>query len=111
MTTVMGLRQLGHDVTHLSEEGLIRMADQDIVAKAIAESRIVLTFDLDFAGIMALSKLASPSVVLFRLRNQTPLSVWPRLVQVFRECGVRLDQGAFITVEESGYRLRRLPFR
>jgi predicted nuclease of predicted toxin-antitoxin system len=42
------LRAQGHDAIHLREQGLFRAADEDIFAKAIAENRIVLTFDLDF---------------------------------------------------------------
>jgi hypothetical protein len=42
------LTEAGHDAVHLSEQGLIRMSDRLIMAKAKQESRIVLTFDLDF---------------------------------------------------------------
>lgn len=35
MSTVRVLRQFGHDVTHLREEGLKRMEDPDIVSKAV----------------------------------------------------------------------------
>ena len=111
MTTVLALRQLGHDVAHLSELGLIRMEDRDIVAKAQNEGRIVLTFDLDFGEIMALSASASPSVILFRMRNQTPGAVIPRLLHVITECQTQLAQGAFLTVDDHGYRLRHLPIR
>ncbi len=48
MTTVAALRHVGHNSTHLRAEGLMRMRDPDIVAKARSEKRIVLTFDLDF---------------------------------------------------------------
>ena len=40
MSTVSALRQLEHDITHLREQGLIRMADPDIVAKARSEGRL-----------------------------------------------------------------------
>jgi predicted nuclease of predicted toxin-antitoxin system len=109
MTTVNALRHLGHDVLHLRDQGLIRMEDSCIVTKARTEGRIVLTFDLDFGEIMALSKTASPSVILFRMRNQTPGAVTPRLLQVIQECGPQLVSGAFVTVEDLGYRLRPLP--
>ncbi|MFN0165646.1 MAG: DUF5615 family PIN-like protein [Bryobacteraceae bacterium] len=111
MTTVLALRQLGHDVAHLSELGLIRMEDSDIVAKAQSEARIILTFDLDFGEIMALSANASPSVILFRTRDQTPQVVTPRLLHVLKECEEQLTAGAFVTVEDYGYRLRHLPIR
>jgi predicted nuclease of predicted toxin-antitoxin system len=108
MTTALALRRLGH-VTHLREQGLMRMEDPDIVDKARSEGRIVLTFDIDFGEIMALSQTASPSVVLFRMRNQTPQVVTPRLLQVLQESQAQLSAGAFVTVEDHGYRLRRLP--
>jgi predicted nuclease of predicted toxin-antitoxin system len=109
MTTVEVLRGLGHDIVHLREQDLIRMEDPDIIVKARREARVVLTFDLDFGEIMALTRTASPSVVLFRMRNQTPASVTPRLIQLVNERESQLAQGAFVTVEDNGYRLRRLP--
>jgi predicted nuclease of predicted toxin-antitoxin system len=53
LTTVEGLRLAGHDAVHLRDEGLIRLSDSMIAAKAVAEGRIVLTFDLDFGDILA----------------------------------------------------------
>jgi predicted nuclease of predicted toxin-antitoxin system len=43
---VRWLRDQGHDATHLRDEGLQRMPNGEILAKAIAEGRIVVTFDL-----------------------------------------------------------------
>lgn len=111
MSTVSALRQLGHDAVHLRDQGLMRMVDADIVEKALAEGRVVLTFDLDFGEIMAVSNDARPSVILFRLRNQTPRAVTPRLVHVIGECQEQLADGAFVTVEDYGYRVRRLPLK
>jgi predicted nuclease of predicted toxin-antitoxin system len=111
MTTVTALRQVGHNVKHLREEGLMRLEDPKIVAKARSEGRIILTFDLDFSEIMALSNTTSPSVILFRMRNHTPQVVTPRLLLVIDDCQDELIAGAFVTVEDSGYRLRRLPIR
>ena len=54
MRIVEWLRAQGHDVNHLREEGLQRMPDGDIFLKAATESRILLTFDLDFGEILAL---------------------------------------------------------
>jgi len=77
--------------------------------KAKRDACIVITFDLDFADLLALGAHALPSVIIFRLHNQTPPSVTPRLLQVLKECGQDLVAGAIITVEDSRYRLRRLP--
>jgi predicted nuclease of predicted toxin-antitoxin system len=61
-TTVEALRTAKHDAVHLRDEGLIRLPDPKIAAKAVAESRIVLTFDLDFGDILAIAGSTAPSV-------------------------------------------------
>jgi len=63
------LRDSGHEALHLREHGMHRASDQAIFAKAVAEDRIVITFDLDFGTLAALAGDRSPSIVLFRLSN------------------------------------------
>jgi predicted nuclease of predicted toxin-antitoxin system len=111
LTTVEALRAANHDAVHLRDGGLIRLPDPDIVAKAVAESRIVLTFDLDFGDILAIARSEAPSVVIFRLRNQTPSAVNPRLFRVIHDCEEELAGGALVIVEDEGFRVRRLPIR
>jgi len=82
ITTVEALRVADHDAIHLREEGLIRLPDAEIAAKAVREHRIVLTFDLDFGDILAAARSETPSVIIFRMRNQTPAAVNPRLFRV-----------------------------
>ncbi|MFV2067544.1 MAG: DUF5615 family PIN-like protein, partial [Pirellulales bacterium] len=50
------LRSQGHDATHLRDEGLQRLPNGDIFVKAIAEQRVIVTFDLDFSEIAALAQ-------------------------------------------------------
>lgn len=45
------LRTLGHDAVHVREVGLKGRADQEIVAFARAEGRVLVTRDRDFADI------------------------------------------------------------
>ena len=111
LTTVEALRAADHDTLHLREEGLIRLPDPEIALKAAAEGRIVLTFDLDFGDILAAARSEAPSVVIFRLRNQTPAAVNPRLFRVIDDCAGELASGAIVIVEDEGYRVRRLPIR
>lgn len=109
LSTVHALRQHGHDVRHLSEDGLQRLSDPLILEKARSEERLVITCDLDFADLLALGAYASPSVILLRLQDQTPTSVIPRLLHVLSECRAALSAGAIVTIEETRYRLRHLP--
>ena len=59
------LRAEGHDGVHLRDEGLQRTPNGEIFDKAATEGRIVLTFDLDFGEIVALSGGQRASVILF----------------------------------------------
>ena len=79
MRVVEWLREQRHDAAHLRDENLQRMPDADIFQKAATEGRILLTFDLDFGEIVALSGQKNVSVVLFRLHNPRTLHVIERL--------------------------------
>ena len=50
------LREHGHEPVHLRDEGLQRLPNGEIFTKAISESRVILTFDLDFGEIAALAR-------------------------------------------------------
>jgi predicted nuclease of predicted toxin-antitoxin system len=103
------LRRHGHDATHLRDEGLQRSPNGEIFAKASEESRVVLTFDLDFGEIAALSKGRKTSVILFRLHNARTPHVIDRLARALADCAEALEKGAVIVVEESRQRVRFLP--
>ncbi len=106
---VQWLKQNGHDAKHLRDEGLQRVPNGEIFAKAILESRIILTFDLDFGEIIALSRGQKVSVVLFRLHNTRTSHLIDRLATVLPDCTDALERGAVVVVEESRHRLRLLP--
>lgn len=61
---VDSLRGQGHEVTHLRDQGLQRLPNGEIFAKAVAEERVVITF-VDFGEIIAASHGKLASVVLF----------------------------------------------
>ncbi|MEW6377034.1 MAG: DUF5615 family PIN-like protein [Thermodesulfobacteriota bacterium] len=103
------LRNNGHDAKHLREEGLLRMPNGEIFAKAIAENRIIITFDLDFGEIVALSKGKKTSVILFRLHNTRTTYILRQLSAVLRDTANALEEGAVVVVEESRHRVRSFP--
>ena len=109
MRIVKWLRERGHDAVHLREERLHRMSDNAIFEKADIEQRIILTFDLDFGEIIALSGGRMVSVVLFRLRNTRTFHVMERLKKALEDSAQILEQGAIVVVEEGRHRIRRLP--
>lgn len=99
------LRAEGHDAVHLRDEGLQRMPNGEIFEKAASEERIILTFDLDFGEIVALSGGRRVSVIL---NTRTP-HVIDRLRKVLKDSSSAMEQGAVVVVQESRHRIRRLP--
>lgn len=99
LRTVVWLRAVGHDAVHLDEE---------VLTKARAERRILLTMDLDFGYLLAVSQEQVPSVILFRLGNESSEVVNERLAEVLgRESD--WETGVIVSVSEEAIRVRRLP--
>jgi predicted nuclease of predicted toxin-antitoxin system len=66
-TTVRLLRDAGHDVVWMYEDDR-RMVDPSILARAMREDRVLITFDTDFGELTFQERLpASCGVVLFRI--------------------------------------------
>jgi predicted nuclease of predicted toxin-antitoxin system len=109
LEVVRWLRDEGHDAVHLREQSLERSADREVFSKALIEDRVILTFDLDFSEIAALSKSAPAKVIVFRLRNTRATNVIGRLSAVLMDSRVEFDRGAVVSVEENRHRVRLLP--
>lgn len=109
--TVQWLRQQSDDAVHLREQGLQRAWDPDILAKARAEGRILLTMDLDFGDLLAASGDQLPSVVIFRLHDERSERVNERLQVIRTRHEEDLQAGAVLSVSERAIRVRRLPIR
>jgi predicted nuclease of predicted toxin-antitoxin system len=106
---VRWLREQGHDATHLRDQGLHRMPNGEIFKKAINEDRVIITFDLDFSEIAALTEGKRASIILFRLKNTRTPHVVERLSAALEHSAKALEKGAVVVVEESRHRVRYLP--
>ena len=109
MRSVEWLREMGHDAVHLREEGLQRLPNGEILAKARREGRVTITFDLGFGELMAAGGRNCPSVIVLRLANARAENVIEKLRRVIVESGNELENGAIVSVEEARYRVRSLP--
>ena len=110
--TVAALRVAGHDVVRVGSDVLAPdAADADIVAAAIADARVIVSHDVDFSAIVALSGLDRPSVVLLRLGSASVGLVTELLERALPLVTSDLQAGALVTVDEQQIRVRRLPVR
>jgi predicted nuclease of predicted toxin-antitoxin system len=108
-STVTWLRAEGYDAVHLREEGLQRLRDEQVIDKARREGRVILTHDLDFGRLIALSQSRLPSVITFRLDNMQPAHVNHYLTQVLSRFAAELEAGALVSINEEAVRVRSLP--
>jgi len=108
-STVAWLRDHGHDALHVRDEGMQRADDEVILTKARDEQRVLLTLDLDFGYLVAVSGAALPSVIIFRLGNETAEVVTQRLEVTLECCEEDLLSGAIVTVDDDTIRVRQLP--
>lgn len=103
------LRQHGHDAVHLRDQGLKTLPDDEVLEKARTEGRILLTMDLDFGQLMASSQGSLPTVVTFRLDDESADNVSRRLSAVLAHHTQDLEKGALLSVSEWAIRVRDLP--
>ena len=109
LRVVEWLRSQGHDCVHLRDEGLQRLPNGEVFAKAIAENRVVVTIDLDLGEHSAQAAGRAASVIVFRLRNARANHVIERLSAALGQIGDPLEEGAVVVIEESRIRIRELP--
>ena len=103
------LRDQSHDVISILE---VARGDDDetVLERATRESRLLLTFDLDFGELTYRQEHESAGIVLLRLRSQTAAglltsfsSVWPQIE--------KHALGHFIVATNHRVRVRPLPSR
>ncbi len=104
---VDALRAAGHDVAWVRTDAP-GSGDRAVLARAVAEGRVLLTFDKDFGELAFRAGLpAASGVVLFRIPMAAPAEVARRAVAVL---GSRTDwAGHFSVVEEKRVRMTPLP--
>jgi predicted nuclease of predicted toxin-antitoxin system len=103
------LREQKHDATHAAELKLDRASDADILARAKGESRIVVTADLDYPRLLALTHETEPSLVLFRDGAWSDADVIARMRDILQLLTPDDIDHSIIVVERDRLRRRRLP--
>lgn len=104
------LRTAGHEALHWSEVGAADTADVEIATWADSEDRVVLTADLDFGTLLALSGRGRPSVVQLRCADTRHGTIGALVMIAISAMVDELRSGAFMTFDGQRARFRQLPF-
>lgn len=107
LDAVEALRADGHDVLWI-REGARGSTDEQVLARAQQEERILITFDKDFGELAFRSKLpATSGVILFRISAPSSNYVAQLAVQAIAS---RTDwEGHFSVIENNRIRMTALP--
>jgi predicted nuclease of predicted toxin-antitoxin system len=108
-STAALLSQGGWDVVHVSETGMSRADDREILRRARADSRVCVTLDADFHSLLATSGERGPSVMRIRKEGLDATALAALLQTVWSRVEDALASGALVTISERSIRARRLP--
>jgi predicted nuclease of predicted toxin-antitoxin system len=103
------LQAKGHDAEHASRIGLGAMPDVEILERARAEDRIVITADLDYPRLLALLKADRPGVILFRGGSYSDTEMLGLLDRVLAQSGSLDLEHSITVVDQHRIRRRTLP--
>lgn len=93
------------------ELGMARAPDEEIVEQAKARGMSILTEDLDYGAILAVTGEIEPGVIILRVGNWTRQQIENRLRRVLDELPQESFRNSIATVERYRVRFRRLPIR
>jgi predicted nuclease of predicted toxin-antitoxin system len=103
--------QRGHDVVHWTQVGEVTASDRTLMSWAQTQDRVVVTYDLDFGALLASTNARGPSVVLIRAGDVLVPAVEALVAAALVACAEELRDGAIVTVDSAGHRVRALPLK
>jgi predicted nuclease of predicted toxin-antitoxin system len=101
------LRDLGHEVDTVPEEGLAGVDDGRVWLAAQRESRFFITQDLDFSDMRQFAPGTHHSLLLVRLRDPGRSALTAVVREVFSSQNVADWAGCFVVVTERKIRISR----
>jgi len=97
------------EAAHWSSIGPPNAPDSEIMAYADANDYVVLTHDLDFSAILAVTHGEKPSVVQIRSEDLNLNLIGKQVITAILQMKSELERGALLTIDPSRTRLRFLP--
>ncbi|MFZ2005212.1 MAG: DUF5615 family PIN-like protein [Stellaceae bacterium] len=88
-----------------------RAPDSEIVKRASADGRTVVTADLDYPRLLALAGAVEPSLILFRGGDWSDEEIIARMADILARSTERDIMQCILVIDRNRIRRRRLPVR
>jgi predicted nuclease of predicted toxin-antitoxin system len=93
------LRSAGASCVHVGELKMSTAADTEILEWARVHNSVIVTLDADFHAIVAVQRVAKPSVIRIRVQGLNGTAIAGLVRQVLERYAVELRLGCMITVK------------
>lgn len=103
------LKKYGHEGVHAYQIGKDRAPDIELLNLARRENRVIITADLDFPRLLALSSASGPGIILFRGGNYSDDEMCDLLERVLESVAVDDLEKSICVVDHSRVRVTHLP--
>jgi len=101
----------GIEAAHWSSIGFPDAPDAEILTYAKTHDYTILTNDLDFGFILAITQGNKPSVIQTRTGVLGPDRIGNIIIRAIRQLSVDIDQGALVTINPRKTRVSLLPLK
>ncbi|MCX5909819.1 MAG: DUF5615 family PIN-like protein [Deltaproteobacteria bacterium] len=99
----------GHDAVHAIHLAMGRAPDSDILERARLDERVVITADLDYPRLLAITRAEGPGIILFRGGNYSDQETFERMDRVLETITPENLAASIVVIEKKKIRRRPLP--
>lgn len=103
------LRNQGYQAVHAAEIDMSKAPDEALMSYAKSRNMVVITADLDYPRLLALTQEEGPGIILFRGGNYSGEQTQELLERVLDLIPIDELTSSIIVVEQERIRRRRLP--
>jgi predicted nuclease of predicted toxin-antitoxin system len=103
------LKAKGHDAVHAIHLAMGRAPDSKILERARIDQRIVITADLDYPRLLAITRAEGPGLILFRGGNYSDQEIFEGMDRVFETIPLENLTNSIVVIEKKRIRRRPLP--
>ena len=103
------LETFNHQGVHAHQIGKSCASDDELLEIARREDRVIITADLDFPRLLALSSAAGPGLILFRGGNYSDIEMCQLLERVLNKVSVDALSKSICVVDKKRIRVTKLP--